>query len=105
MGLQCYVLLVLISMFIHCNTNTINCLGDKACYETNGKTLNCNANEPCIINCDSQGGSKACRKTNIYQNDATTMTVNCLNKWDCDDNYIYCGVGGCTVNCGFTGEY
>eukprot|EP01084_Bolivina_argentea_P174427 302165_1 len=103
MCLQCYALLVLLSMFIHGNTNTINCLGYRAC---DGQTLSCNANEPCIINCESQeGGSKACTQTNIYQNDATTMTVNCLNKWDCDDNYIYCGVGGCTVNCGFTGEY
>eukprot|EP01084_Bolivina_argentea_P174429 302168_1 len=104
MCLQCYALLVLLSMSIHGDTNTIDCLGDKDCYL---QTLNCNANEPCIINCDSQGGgqTKACREANIYQNNATTMTVNCLNKWDCDDNYIYCGVGGCTVNCGFTGEY
>eukprot|EP01084_Bolivina_argentea_P174430 302169_1 len=103
MCLQCYALLVLVPMFIHGDTNTIDCLGDRACYD---QTKYCNANEPCIINCDSQGaGSKACRGANIYQNNATTMTVNCLNKWDCDDNYIYCGVGGCTVNCGFTGEY
>eukprot|EP01084_Bolivina_argentea_P053850 98794_1 len=102
MGLQCYLLLVLVSMFIHGNTNIIDCLGERACR---GQTLNCNANEPCIINCDSQGSHEACKETNIYQHDATTMTVNCLNKLDCDDNYIYCGVGGCTVNCGFTGEY
>eukprot|EP01084_Bolivina_argentea_P060436 110424_1 len=99
MCLQCYGLLVLISMFMHSNTNTIHCLGYQACY---GQTLNCNGNEPCIINCDSRGGaagSKACRETNIYQNDATTMTVNCLNEYDCDYTNIYCGVGGCTWNC------
>eukprot|EP01084_Bolivina_argentea_P258505 435835_1 len=97
MGLQCYVLLVLVSMFIHGDTYTIDCLGYRAC---DGKTLNCSANEPCIINCDSQGaGSKACRETNIYQNDATTMTVNCLNDRDCDHINIYCGAGGCKLNC------
>eukprot|EP01084_Bolivina_argentea_P258500 435824_1 len=27
------------------------------------------------------------------------MTVNCLNDQDCDYINIYCGVGGCTMNC------
>eukprot|EP01084_Bolivina_argentea_P142823 250870_1 len=94
MCLQCYALLVLLSMFTHSNTNTIDCSGHRACYQ---HTLNCDANQPCIINCDS--GDKACYKANIHQNDATTMTVNCLDHEDCDDINIYCGVGGCTHNC------
>eukprot|EP01084_Bolivina_argentea_P076881 139373_1 len=28
------------------------------------------------------------------------MTVNCLNYVDCYDISVYCGAGGCTVNCG-----
>eukprot|EP01084_Bolivina_argentea_P142822 250869_1 len=96
MCLQCYALLVLLSMFTHSNTYTIDCLSYRDC---DGKRLDCAANQPCIINCNNQGGGKACKDANIYQNDATTMTVNCLDHEDCDDINIYCGVGGCTHNC------
>eukprot|EP01084_Bolivina_argentea_P319687 554502_1 len=64
------------------------------------QTLNCAAGEPCTINCDSHGGQKACEFTNVYHNNATNMTINCLNWKDCQKNHIYCGAGTCTLNCG-----
>eukprot|EP01084_Bolivina_argentea_P074692 135469_1 len=96
--LRSYILRILLLMFINCKTNTINCPStiNSCAYQT----LNCTGNEPCTINCDSGGGQKACRNTNIYQNNATNMTIHCINYWDCLFNHIHCGAGTCTLNCG-----
>eukprot|EP01084_Bolivina_argentea_P054962 100796_1 len=104
MDLHFYILWILLLMFINCSCDgencescTINCLDTKSCE---AETLNCAANEPCTINCDSGGGLKACEFTNIYQNNATNMTINCSNYLDCQDNHVHCGAGTCTLNCG-----
>eukprot|EP01084_Bolivina_argentea_P008089 15136_1 len=99
MDLHVYILWILL-MFINCNANTIDCLKTRSCQN---QTLNCTANEPCTINCDSGktgSGQRACVSTNIYQNGATNMTVNCSNWLDCQKNHVYCGDGSCTLNCG-----
>eukprot|EP01084_Bolivina_argentea_P227776 384753_1 len=96
MNLHFYILRILLLIFTSCNTNTIDCLEIRSCAD---QTLNCTANEPCTINCDGGNGQKACKSTDIYQNDATNMTINCLNWLACKDNHIYCGAGSCTLNC------
>ncbi len=85
MDLHFYILWILLLMFINCNTNTIDCLDTTSCED---QTLN------------GGNGQKACRSSNIYQNDATSMTIHCLNYLDCLDNHIHCGAGSCTLNCG-----
>eukprot|EP01083_Nonionella_stella_P206965 752303_1 len=97
MRLHGFVTYVITLFIVNCWSNTITCSSSNNCQ---GQTLTCNANEPCNVNCDSDGGQKVCDATNIYQDGATSMTINCLNWLDCRDNYIHCGASTCTLNCG-----
>eukprot|EP01084_Bolivina_argentea_P204261 348809_1 len=97
--MTCMITLLFLYQIIpyFCHSYQINCNADSTCI---GSTIQCHANENCIISC---GGDYSCKNSNINCPDSYTCTVRCAGDYSCKKANIYAHKSSMDVICG--GDY